>query len=139
MVFILYFQQATHVQPRPSLIVFDTYYVYIYIIYMEQNNVRVRYRPAFPLISLTCISSLPQIYYTVLRRRCHRARIVVIVYPKLEKRTVQNFRLILFTVRPNIPSPKRHMSSSARVTTKDNVIIRKNNIMINKILLLHRI
>lgn len=25
MVFVLYFQQATHVRPRPSLIVFDTY------------------------------------------------------------------------------------------------------------------
>jgi len=46
MVFILYFQQATHVRPRPSLIAFDTYYVYIY---MEENNVRVRYLPAFPL------------------------------------------------------------------------------------------
>lgn len=34
MVFILYFRQATHVRPRPSLIVFDTY--------IWNRNVRVR-------------------------------------------------------------------------------------------------
>jgi len=46
MVFILYFQQATHVRPRPSLIVFDTYYIYIYGI-VENNNIRVIYRLSF--------------------------------------------------------------------------------------------
>jgi len=58
MVFILYFQQATHARPA-SLIVFDTLFIYIYIHgIVEKNSIRVIYRLAFPSSFLLVPSAL---------------------------------------------------------------------------------
>lgn len=104
---------------------------------MEENNVRVRYRSAFSL-HLSHLHQLfaPDILYgpsSSLSSCTHCCNRLL----EIGETNRAKFPIDSVYGPPKLLSPKRHMSS-AHVTTKDNVIIRKNIIIYN-ILLFYRI
>lgn len=130
MVFVLYFQQATHVRPRPSLIVFDTYgrkTSGLDVLPTPHRRLSVYnpsslsiHRPDLVSVSLSARAQAltPDILHFVVIMNAHGGRHtniyiyifgsrVVIVYPKRRtKRTVRNSRLIQQRSSGRKPPPR---------------------------------